>query len=135
MSQVCLLPEDIVRTDGVGPEIEVRRESGRLMVLTLSINRTTEQAGLAVSVWGSADGINWGPKPLASFPQKFYCGLYSTLLNLSARPDVRFVRVQWKVNRLTKFSGVPLVGFSLSAEESGARVQHMEPVFAHAAVA
>ncbi len=123
MLPLSLLPEDIIRADGVGPLVDVSQYSGQLLVLTLSISRTIEQTSLAVSAWGSKDGVNWGTKPMASFTQKSYCGLYSTLLNLAAAPDLKFVRVQWKVNRLSKFTGTPLFGFAVGAEKSGARVQ------------
>ena len=123
MFPLSLLPEDIIRADGVGPRVDVSQFSGQLLVLTLSINRTIEQTSLAVSAWGSKDGVDWGTKPMASFTQKSYCGLYSTLLNLAAAPDLKYVRVQWKVNRLSKFTGTPLFGFAVGAEKSGARVQ------------
>lgn len=123
MLPLSLIPEDIVRADGVGSPVDVCRYSGQLLVLTLAISRTIEQTSLAVSVWGSQDGVEWASKPLASFPRKSYCGLYSTLLNLAAAPDIRFIRVQWKVDRLSKFTGTPLFGFTVGAEKSGARVQ------------
>ena len=123
MLPLSLILEDIIRTDGVGPPVDVSQYSGQLLVLTLSINRTIEQTSLAVSVWGSKDGLDWGAKPMASFTQKSYCGLYSTLLNLAAAPDFQYIRVQWKVVKLSIFSGTPLFGFTVAAEKSGARVQ------------
>jgi hypothetical protein len=50
----------------------------------LGITRITEHQLLEVSVWGSPDGHNWDSRPLAKFPPKFYCGIYSIPLNLSA---------------------------------------------------
>src|ERR1035438_1956820 len=89
-----LLPESIARADGMGPEIDLGSKRGKLLVLTLGITRILEQESLEVSVWGSIDGENWGSRPLATYPPKFYCGIYSILLNLVSRQDVRFVRVQ-----------------------------------------
>ena len=117
-----LLPESIARADGTGPEIDLGPNQGKLLVLTLGINRIIEQESLEVSVWGSADGENWGVRPLATFPPKFYCGLYSTLLNLSGRPDLRYTRVQWKMSRWTRRESMPMFGFYVYAEESGSRV-------------
>jgi hypothetical protein len=77
-----LLPESIVRADGTGPEIDLGPKRGKLLVLTLGITRILEQESLEITVWGSPDGENWGSKPMAKFPPKFYCGLYSILLNL-----------------------------------------------------
>jgi len=117
-----LLPESIARADGVGPEIDLGSKRGKLLVLTLGITRILEQERLDITVWGSPDGEKWGSKPLAKFPPKFYCGLYSILLNLGSRPDVKFVHVQWKMSRWSKRESVPMFGFYLYAEESGARV-------------
>jgi hypothetical protein len=117
-----LLPESIVRADGTGPELDLGPKCGKLLVLTLGITRILEQESLEITVWGSPDGDNWGAKPLAKFPPKFYCGLYSILLNLGSRSDVRFVRAQWKMSRWSKRESLPMFGFYLYAEESGARV-------------
>lgn len=117
-----LLPESIARADGTGPEIELGSKQGKLLVLTLGITRILEQESLEVSVWGSPDGERWGARPLAKFPPKFYCGLYSILLNLGAHDDARFIRVQWKMSRWSKRDTMPMFGFYVYAEESGARV-------------
>jgi len=118
-----LLPESIARADGIGPEIDLGSQRGRLLVLTLGITRIIEQESLEVSVWGSLDGYEWGQRPIAVFPPKFYCGLYSTLLNLASRPDLSYVRVQWKMSRWTKVENMPMFGFYVYAEESGARMK------------
>jgi len=117
-----LLPESIARTDGAGPEIELGSKRGKLLVLTLGITRILEQESLEVTVLGSEDGENWDAKPLAKFPPKFYCGLYSILLNLGSRDDVKFLRVHWKMSRWSKRESLPMFGFYVYAEESGARV-------------
>ncbi|HTW65239.1 MAG TPA: hypothetical protein VME17_11510 [Bryobacteraceae bacterium] len=117
-----LLPESIARADGTGPEIDLGTKRGKLLVLTLGITRILEQESLEVSVWGSPDGERWGHRPLAKFPPKFYCGLYSILLNLGSQDDVHFVRVQWKMSRWSKRENMPMFGFYVYAEESGARV-------------
>jgi len=41
-------------------------------LLTLAITNIIEQESLDVSIFGSADGATWDPKPVAAFPQKFY---------------------------------------------------------------
>ena len=117
-----LLPESIARADGKGPENDLGPKRGKLLVLTLGITRILEQESLEVSVWGSSDSETWGGRPLAVFPPKFYCGIYSILLNLASRPDVRYVRVQWKMSRWSKREVTPMFGFYLYAEESGARM-------------
>jgi hypothetical protein len=117
-----LLPESIARSDGKGPEIDLGSKQGKLLVLTLGVTRILEQESLEVSVWGSTDGENWGSRPLATFPPKFYCGIYSILLNLVSRADVQYLRVQWKMSRWSRQDVTPMFGFYLYAEESGARV-------------
>src|SRR5579864_6158075 len=94
-----LLPEITVREAGSGPAISLGTEHGGTLVLTLGITRIIEQESLDLSIWGSADGTDFGAKPLATFPQKFYCGTYQILLDLSERPDVKFLRAKWGVNR------------------------------------
>lgn len=122
MLRNVLLPESIVRSDGTGPEIDLGSKRGRLLVLTLGITRILEQESLDVVVYGSPDGKAWESKPLAKFPPKYYCGLYSILLNLGSRPDVRYLRVHWKMSRWSKRETMPMFGFYVYAEESGARV-------------
>jgi hypothetical protein len=122
MLRNVLLPESIARADGTGPEIELGSKRGRLLVLTLGITRILEQESLEVTVLGSPDGEKWDSKPLAKFPPKFYCGLYSILLNLGSREDIRFLRVHWKMSRWSKRESMPMFGFYVYAEESGARV-------------
>src|SRR5450759_640793 len=118
-----LLPETTARANGVGPVVEIDQEAGRLLVLTRGITRIIEQESLELSVWGSSDKNNWGPRALALFPQKSYCGMYSILLNLSARSEIKYLRVQWKMNRWTKGNPTPLFGFYVDSELSGSRIR------------
>ena len=118
-----LLLETIAQTDGLGPIADVTQEAGKLLVLTLGITRIIEQESLDVAIWGSQDQVNWGTDPLGSFPQKFYCGMYSILLNLSARPEIKYLRVGWKMNRWTRGNPTPLFEFYVDAEPSGTRVR------------
>jgi hypothetical protein len=112
-----LLPETVVREDGIGPEQELGASQGKQLLLTLGITRIIEQESLDVSVWGSTDKSNWGTKPLARFPQKFYCGTYQILLDLSSHEDIRYLRVQWKVNRWGRGAAKPLFDFYVFARE------------------
>ena len=117
-----LLPESTVKGDGVGPKIDLGQTRGKLLVLTLGITSIVERESLEVSIWGSEDGDTWGTRPLATFPLKFYCGLYSILLNLAGRAEIRFLRGQWKMSRWSKGAAMPMLGFYLYAEQSGSRV-------------
>ncbi len=108
-----LLPETTVREAGSGPDISLGEQQGSVLILTLGITRIIEQESLDVSIWGSADAKDWGAKPLISFPQKFYCGTYQILLDLSDRPDVKFLHAKWQVNRWGKGEPKPLFSIYL----------------------
>ena len=103
-----LLPETTVREAGTGSEISLGDQQGESLILTLGITRIIEQESIDISIWGSADGSDWGAKPIATFPQKFYCGTYQILLDLSDRPDVKHLRAKWAVNRWGKGDPKPL---------------------------
>jgi hypothetical protein len=103
-----LLPETTVRDAGTGPVIDLREERGGTLFLTLGINRIVESESIEVDIWGSHDGINWGNAPIASYPQKFYCGVYQMEVDLDRLPQVRFVRAQWQVNRWARSTDKPL---------------------------
>ena len=119
-----LMPESIARADGTGPDIELGSKRGKLLVLTLGITRILEQESLEVKPIHRVPPMaeQWEQKPLAKFPPKFYCGLYSILLNLGSRSDIRFLRIDWKMSRWSKRESMPMFGFYVYAEESGARV-------------
>lgn len=112
-----LLPETTVRAAGTGSEVLLGEEPNGTLILTLGITRIIEQESLDLSIWGSTDGTDWGARPLASFPQKFYCGTYQILLDLSDRPNVRYLRVGWKVNRWGKGDPKPLFTIYLFAQD------------------
>ncbi len=112
-----LLPETTVREAGDGSELDLGDSQGRVLLLTLGITRIIEQESLDLAIWGSADGRDWGTKPVLSFPQKFYCGTYQILLDLTQSPDVKFVRVKWAPQRWGKGDAKPLFGFYVFAQE------------------
>ena len=111
-----LLPETTVRDAGTGPAIDLREERGGTLFLTLGINRIVEKESIEISIWGSADGANWGTAPLVSYPQKFYCGVYQMELDLSQRPEVKYVRAQWAVSRWIRSAGQPLFTLYLQVQ-------------------
>jgi hypothetical protein len=117
MLATFLLPDQVVREDGVSPAVELGSAGGQPILLTLGITRIIEQQSLDVSVCGSADGETWFPEPLLTFPQKFYCGTYALLLDLTRRPEVKYLRAQWKVHRWGRGEPTPLFGFYLFAKQ------------------
>jgi hypothetical protein len=112
-----LLPETTIRDAGNGSELDLAGAQGRVVLLTLGITRIIEQESLDVAVWGSVDGKEWGTRPVIAFPQKFYCGTYQILVDLTQHPDVKYVRVKWNAQRWGKGDSKPLFGFYVFAQE------------------
>ena len=113
-----LLPETVFREDGAGPAVDLAGVQGKTLLLTLGITRIIEQESLDVTVRGSADGSTWSAKPILTFPQKFSCGVYAMSLDLSAVPEARYIRVEWKMSRWGRGELKPLFGFYVFAEET-----------------
>jgi hypothetical protein len=112
----------VVSAKGDGPAVDVGGASGRVFLLTLEITRIIEQESLEVSVFGSADGTTWSAKPLAAFPQKFYCGQAPLLLDLTEHVDVKFVRAHWEVARWGRGTETPMFEFDVRLKEVPADV-------------
>lgn len=106
-----LVEETTVREAGTGPAIGIGAQAGEALILTLGITRIIEQESIDVSIWGSTDGTDWGAKPVTTFPQKFYCGTYQIFCDLAGRPEVKYLRAKWAVNRWGK--GDPKPRFSI----------------------
>ena len=113
-----LLAPCLERADGTGPAIDLGLDRAGLLVISMGINHVIENERLVVSIWGSVDGNDWGDKPLVSLPPKAYCGIYSTFLNLSSSPHVRYLRVQWHMSRTGRGDWAPLFGFYVTAQQS-----------------
>jgi len=112
----------VVSAKGDGPAVDVSGAAGRVFLLTLEITKIIEQESLEVSIVGSAEGTTWGAKPLVSFPQKFYCGQSPLLLDLTAHPDVKFVRAHWEVARWGRGVETPMFEFNVRLKEIPADV-------------
>lgn len=110
-AEIALVPPGTqVETSGDGAAVEVSPNGPRLFVLDLVITQIIEQESLEISVWGSADGSDWGKMPLLKFPQQFYRGTARMALDLSQRPEVRFIRPRWDLIRWGR--GVPKPRFT-----------------------
>lgn len=118
MMQAFLVPErTVVNAKGDGPALGVSRAQGRIFLLTLAITNIIEQESLDVGIFGSPDGATWGSKPIVSFPQKFYREEIPLLLNLTARPEVNFIRAHWEVARWGRGSETPMFEFNVTLRE------------------
>lgn len=118
MIEAFLVPERTVATaKGDGPALDLSGAEGRIFLLTLDITAVVEQESLDVSVQGSPDGATWDPKPIVAFPQKFYREEVPLLLDLAGKPEVKFVRAHWEVNRWGRGPATPRFEFNVSVRE------------------
>lgn len=118
MTETHLIPPGtIITAKGDGAPVDVSAAAGQVFLVTLNVTQIVEQEALDVSIWGSADGTTFGPKPLASFPQKFYTGQHPLLLDLAQHPEVRFVRAHWEVNRWGRGSETPMFELGVALKQ------------------
>jgi hypothetical protein len=112
----------VVSAKGDGPAVDVSGAAGRVFLVTLEITRIIEQESLDISIHGSADGATWTAKAVGAFPQQFYRGEFPLLLDLTAHPDVKFVRAQWGVGRWGRGGETPMFEFGVRLKEVPADV-------------
>ncbi|HLW87476.1 MAG TPA: hypothetical protein VKR57_03220 [Terriglobales bacterium] len=113
-----LVPENTVITaKGNGAAVDVSGAGNRVFLLSLNITDIIEQESIDVSIFGSTDGTTWGPKPVSSFPQKFYRAEHPILLDLTGQPQVKFLRAHWEVARWGRGTEIPMFKFGVSIRE------------------
>jgi hypothetical protein len=88
-----------IETSGQGAAFALGALRAKPVLIVLRVQDVIEQEYLHVSIWGSADGRNWGDKALFWFPQVFYRGATPAALNLQQRPEVQFLQARWEVGR------------------------------------
>jgi hypothetical protein len=117
-AEIPLVPAGTtVSAKGDGQAVDVSGASRRVFLVSLSITKIIEQESLDVSIFGSADGTTWEAKSLAAFPQKFYCEEAPLLLDLTAHPEVKFVRAHWEVARWGRGTETPMFEFGVTLRE------------------
>ena len=118
MIDVSLVTGKIVATcKGDGPCIDLSHAASRVFLVTLDITKIIEQESLDISIYGSPDGAAWEPKSIAAFPQKFYCGEFPMLFDLTAHSNLKFVRVHWEVARWGRGTETPMFEFDVRLKE------------------
>ena len=100
-----------------GPAFDISATATRTFLCELSVTDQLEQESLDVSLWGSADGQDFGKKPLLKIPQQFYRGTTKMVLDLSLRLEVRFLRARWELNRWGRVAPTPMFVASLKLTE------------------
>ena len=96
---VLVPPGTVLTEKGDSPVVDVAGAESRVFLLTLTIAEAVEQEYIELSLSGSPDGTTWGARPLASLPQRFYAGEYPTLIDITADPNAKFLRVHWELSR------------------------------------
>ena len=123
MLDAFLVPANsIVAAKGDGEALEISGAVSRVFLLTLSITSVVEQEAIDIFVYTSADGSTWETKAVAGMEQKFYPGEYPLLVDLSEKPDAKFVRAHWDVYRWGRGSTAPQFQISVRLREVSAEV-------------
>ena len=86
-------------SNGEAEPRDVGASQTRTFLCVMNVTDQIEQESIDLSIWGSEDGQNWGTKPLLMMPQRFYRGETRQVLDLSLRPEIRFIRAKWDLFR------------------------------------
>jgi hypothetical protein len=108
-------PGTRLTTNGHGQAFNIDASRTRTFLCSMDITEQIEQESIDISVWGSADGEDWGKLPLLKMPQRFYKGDTRQVLDLSMKETVRFLRAKWELARWGRVAPHPMfvVGFYL----------------------
>jgi|SRR5690348_12364060 hypothetical protein len=104
-----LIPSDTkMEANGDGAAFDISTSATRTFLCLLTVTEQIEQESLDVSIYGSADGETWTKKPLLKLPQQFYRGKTKLVLDLSLRPEIKFIRARWEVFRWGRGAPLPM---------------------------
>jgi hypothetical protein len=116
--ELSLIPAGTkLESNADGQSFDISQTVSRTFLCELTVTEQIEQESLEVSIWGSADGQNYGKRPLLKLPQQFYCGMTKMVLDLAFRPEIRFLRARWEVNRWGRVSPLPMFVAGLTLAE------------------
>jgi hypothetical protein len=123
-----LIPFDTkVEENGEGEKVDISATSTRTFFCIMLITDQIEQESIDISIWGSADGEKWGSHPILKLPQRFYRGETRAVLELVLRPDVKFIRARWELNRWGRVAPLPMFRVGLHLQEVPAMPQQVSP--------
>jgi hypothetical protein len=116
--EFSLIPADTrLESNGDGAPLAIAETVSRTFFCTLTVTEQIEQESLDVSIWGSADSQDFGKRPLLKLPQQFYRGITKMVLDISLRPEVKFLRARWELNRWGRVAPTPMFVAGLELEE------------------
>jgi hypothetical protein len=115
---LVLIPANTkMESNGDGASFDISASATRTFFCLLTVADQLEQESLDVSIYGSVDGEQWTPKPLLKLPQQFYRGRTKMVLDLSYRPEVKFIRARWELNRWGRGAPLPMFVAGLELSE------------------
>jgi hypothetical protein len=117
MKLTVIPPNTKMESNGDGTSFDISSSATRTFLCLLTVEDQVEQESLDVSIYGSTDGTTWTPKPLLKLPQQFYRGNTKMVLDLSFRPEVKFIRARWELNRWGRGAPLPMFVASLELTE------------------
>jgi hypothetical protein len=125
-----LIPQGtLAKENGTGAVVDIRASQTRTFFCVMEITDQIEQESMDVSIWGSADGENWGTHPVLKLPQQFYRGETRAVLELTLVPEVNFIRAGWELTRWGRVAPLPMFVLGLHLAEipaMPARVPQMQ---------
>lgn len=113
-------PGTRVTANGEGAAVDISASASRTFLIKMHIDELLEQQSLDLAIWGSPDGENWGTMPILKLPQRFYRGETRLLLDLTVRPEAKFIRARWVLNRWGRVAPTPMFVFGVHAAEVAA---------------
>ncbi|HYB61242.1 MAG TPA: hypothetical protein VEH50_07165 [Methylomirabilota bacterium] len=121
-------PATLLESNGNGSAVDIRASDTRTFYCVMLITDQIEQESVDVSIWGSADGENWGTQPFLRLPQRFYRGETRAILDLAASPEVNYIRASWELNRWGRVAPAPMFVLELHLSEIPAMPNRPNPV-------
>ncbi len=108
MKLALIPPNTKMESNGDGASFDISGSATRTFRCLLTVADQLEQESLDVLIYGSADGATWTSKPLLKLPQQFYRGTTKMVLDLSPRPEIKFIRACWELIRWGRGAPLPM---------------------------
>jgi hypothetical protein len=113
-----MIPQGTVaKENGYGAPVDIRASQTRTFFCVMEITDQIEQESVDVSIWGSADGENWGAHPILKLPQQFYRGETRAVLDLTLVPEANLIRAGWELTRWGRVAPLPMFVLGLRLTE------------------
>jgi hypothetical protein len=114
---VLIPPGTQLTANGEGQPFDISGSQTRTFLCTMEITDQMEQESVDISVWGSADGVDFGKMPLLKIPQRFYRGETRQVLDLTLKPEIRFIRAKYDLARWGRVAPHPMFVLGFRAIE------------------